>query len=676
MDDSERAFHNSLKPSWDANGTLVYAAPAQLSSSRRSRKIQKRDDLLVIQKGKIISEGRDVMFARFSGEVSFHIHKLPDFSDHQKPSVDVLKKQKTITSVTIKEGVPFASLPANFKYHEFFDEKNPGDQATTHEKLVWELASVLFDTIDVPEDLHNVPSAPNLLRKDQVSAFWQKLVAQACNRYVAMAKSSEEKAIACLSGHRVQEACGHLLDGKDFHLAALVALIGGNERMKKNIREQLNEWQKSKVLSEFSQPIRAIYELLAGNVCGCDGTKGAPIEDRIETFIISKRFGLDWRQAFGLRLWYAILVSDDIARAVQMFAADLRQEKEPAKPQAWYVEQGISPLWNDPALESREDLLWGLLKLYADPNTDLESVLRPENSQLSPLNVRLSWQLSRALTASGKASYGEGDEKADQLTLSFAAQLTNEGNWVDAMFVLLHLSSALVRAKAILDHLAHHAGRIGPEDGQTFVTLVHDFHIPGKWVWEAKALYMRSVQKDPRGEVECLLQAGAYEEAHRTFSREVAPTTIIGRDWETLRALLAGFKGQEASIAEWHLGGGLYADYLHVIDAQKKGKVDVMVLERLLTALPAMVEDGRHASFPETVAVQEISGVVAQMVVEMGKHGNVSHTFLLEILSTTNELQNKDLSKVLRLPLTEDKYLKHTADLSLGLYKGIMAGGR
>src|SRR5277367_1769669 len=343
-----------------------------------------------------------------------------------------------------------------------------------------------------------MPAASNILRKDNLSAFWQKLVGQASNRYVAMAKSSEEKTIACLSGHRIPEACGHLLNGKDFHLATLVALIGGNDRMRRDIREQLNEWQKSKVLSEFSQPIRAIYELLAGNVCVCDGTKGAPIEDRIESFIISKRFGLDWRQAFGLRLWYAILGSDDIARAVELFAEDLEQDKETARPQAWYVEQGISPLWNDEALDSREDLLWGLLKLYANHNTDLESVLRPENSQLSPLNVRLSWQLSRALIASGKASYGEdGDEKADQLTLSFAAQLTNEGNWVDAAFVLLHLSSASGRAKAILDHLAHHASRIGPEDGQTFVTLVQDLRIPSTWVWEAKALYMRSVQKDP-----------------------------------------------------------------------------------------------------------------------------------------------------------------------------------
>lgn len=276
--------------------------------------------------------------------------------------------------------------------------------------------------------------------------------------------------------------------------------------------------------------------------------------------------------------------------------------------------------------------------------------------------MRLSWQLSRALLASGKASYGDAsDEKADQLTLSFASQLVNEGNWLDATFVLLHLSSVSARAKSIQDHLAHHAGLIGPEDGQFFSILIRDLHIPSKWIWEAKALYMRSVQKDPKGEVECLLRAGAFDEAHRTFSKEVAPKTIIERDWDTLRALLSGFKGREYSVAEWHRGGELYADYLTLIESQKKGtgKIDGMLLERLLSALPAMCENERHASFIETVAVQEISAVVANIVTELAKKGD-----------------NKDHLRLLRLPLTEDKHLKHTIDLSLGFYKSLMTGGR
>ena len=276
--------------------------------------------------------------------------------------------------------------------------------------------------------------------------------------------------------------------------------------------------------------------MLSGNVCVCDGSKGAPIEDRMETFVISKRFGLDWRQSFGLRLWYAIKSSDDLGEAVHLFFEDLQQDKEDTKPRAWYVEQGIPPLWNDEDLQSREDLLWGLLKLYAISETDLEAVLRPENTQLSPLNFRLSWQLSLALTSTSACTYGpDGDNKADALTLAFATQLTNCGAWLDTVFVLLHLSSPTVRAKNIQTHLAHHASRIGNPDSSAFTYLIHDLHVPEIWLWEAKALYARSVLRDPKREVEYLLLAESFEEAHRTLRASVAPQGYIlwsktGRD--------------------------------------------------------------------------------------------------------------------------------------------------
>lgn len=575
-------------------------------------------------------------------------------------------------------GVPQARLCLPFKLIDFIGEREPRDPAAAHENLVWELASILFDHIDIPEDLKNFPAAFKFLRKDNLSAFWEKVVEQASVRQVTMAKSSEEKAIAAICGHRIPDACNHLLTGKDFHLATLVALLDGNQAVRKNIKEQLNEWNKARVLSEISQPIRAIYEILAGNVCVCAGIKGAPIEDRVDSFTMSKRFGLDWRQAFGLRLWYAITSSDELEHAVQKFTEDLEQDKETAKPFAWYVEQNISPLWDDQHLDEREDLLWGLLKLYSDHTTDLQAVLRPENSQLSPFNMRLSWQLSQALTASGKCSYGEqADEKADRLTLSFAAQLTNDGHWLDAVFVLLHLSSAPARAKSIQDHLGHHAGRIGSEDGAAFNTLIDAFKIPSSWVWEAKALYMRAVVKDSRREVDCLIRASAFDEAHRTFCKAVAPTAVIERDYATLRKLLDGFAGRGPGISGWNLGGAAYKDYLAVLDGEKKGQTDAVAVERLLGSLPAMLSDARNVGFLERVAVQEIGACVAKVVVEMGRDGKVSASRLFGWVEDrrANTMQGHDQSRVLRLPLTEDRYLKHTTDLSLQYYRGVLAGG-
>jgi nuclear pore complex protein Nup98-Nup96 len=70
MTDVDRAFRDSMKPSWGPDGTLVYAAPPNSRSfGRSSRRIRERDGLLTIQKGGIVSESRDVRFAKFSNEV-------------------------------------------------------------------------------------------------------------------------------------------------------------------------------------------------------------------------------------------------------------------------------------------------------------------------------------------------------------------------------------------------------------------------------------------------------------------------------------------------------------------------------------------------------------------------------------------------------------------------------
>lgn len=70
MDDKERAYHDSFKPSWGPDGTLVYAAPPNTKPfGRSSRRVRDSDGLLTVQKGGVVSENRDVRFAKFSNEV-------------------------------------------------------------------------------------------------------------------------------------------------------------------------------------------------------------------------------------------------------------------------------------------------------------------------------------------------------------------------------------------------------------------------------------------------------------------------------------------------------------------------------------------------------------------------------------------------------------------------------
>lgn len=653
----DREFHDSLKPSWGPDGLLVFAAQPDASAFGRSgRAIREKDGLLEIQGVFDVSDARDIRFAKFSYE----------------SSVKSVQKQKEVTTITKSNGIPSAQIVHAFKYTDFAESITARNPSAVQEKLVWELAGALFDPIEIPEDLEDIPNIADRLRKERVSNLWQKLVEPTSTRNARMAKTHEEKAIACLSSHKVIDACNHLLAGENFHLATLVALLGNRtQSMSKDIKDQLQVWNSARLLPEINTPIRALYEILAGNVCVCSGKKDGPREDRFDTFVISTQFGLDWRQAFGLRLWYAISAERSLEEAVKLYAADLSQDREQQRPCPWYVEQKMDPLWEDPDRTNREDLLWGLLKLYSNPQKeDLQSILRPENSQLSPLDVRLAWQLGRALIATGRFSYGsESNEKEDTLTLKFASQLTSQGDWLDAAFILLHISSEVGRTKAIKEHISRHAGMIGDENSPEFQTLTSEFKVPASWVWEAKALYMRSVRKNPRAEVECLLQAGSWENAHTVFSSEVAPTAIIERDYPMLKKLLRGFKGKETKIDGWHLGGELYSDYLSLVEGQK----DPKVLDRLLASLPAIAN--RQGSMMETIAIQEIGGAVAKTV--LASQTLVSLLSLSWKSAQTNFfLQTKDRYKVLRLPLTEDKCLQHTVDLSLNYYKAAMAVSR
>lgn len=372
----------------------------------------------------------------------------------------------------------------------------------------WELASVLFDN-----------------NGSDLSAFWQRLVDKSTTRSVNEASTLEEKAVACLAGNRIVDACKQLLAGKNFRLATLVAAVGTNQHAKRDVRGQLKDWQENQVLSEISEPIRAMYEVLAGNTCICDGMKAVPIESRIESFVISQRFNLDWMQSFGLRLWHGGHRS--VAEAVRSFQNDIGQDRE-AEPD--------SPLWI-------------LLKLFAEGRVDYSY-------------YRLNWLLTRALYSNGKITFGpNAGEKLDEMTTSFASQLLAKNQWISAIFVLTHLSSPSARTSAIREQLGRNAGLINEKDtkdGGVMNTLTNKLKIPGPWIWEAKALYARSVLKDSVAEFAYLLLAEDFIEANRTFLKRVAPTAIVRREYTSLYEYAKLLFHVKDKLPDWQTGAAVY----------------------------------------------------------------------------------------------------------------------
>lgn len=70
MNVTERAFHDSIKPRWGADGTIIFAGRSNgRPVSRSSRATFDRDGLLIVQKCDLATNTGDIRFARFSSEV-------------------------------------------------------------------------------------------------------------------------------------------------------------------------------------------------------------------------------------------------------------------------------------------------------------------------------------------------------------------------------------------------------------------------------------------------------------------------------------------------------------------------------------------------------------------------------------------------------------------------------
>lgn len=81
MSESDRNFHESMKPSWGPDGTLVYASLADSKPlGKTTRRARERNGLLAVQKKAVVSESRDVRFAKFSNEVGSSHANLVGFS--------------------------------------------------------------------------------------------------------------------------------------------------------------------------------------------------------------------------------------------------------------------------------------------------------------------------------------------------------------------------------------------------------------------------------------------------------------------------------------------------------------------------------------------------------------------------------------------------------------------
>ncbi|PYH88593.1 hypothetical protein BO71DRAFT_365099 [Aspergillus ellipticus CBS 707.79] len=644
----DRAFHHSFKPRWGSVNSILCA----------------RNEMGGVQSGNggwqpkfsVTSEGRDVSLLEFNKEI--------------EPS-EMLDAQRKQSAVSRVDGVPFARL-ATADFRQFTQASNLVQ--SDHERLLWQLANILFND-DVEDDISaGVP--PQLrgqyrhrIKKDRLSRLWEGIAREKHAQAVARASSAEERAVYLLCSHRIDEACKVLVASHNYHLATLVAQIGRDPTTRADMAKQIEMWRQSNVYSEMTEPVRALYELLAGNALRSDGKLTGALEDRVSELVFSTRFELDWFQAFGLRLWYGTMDDEPLEAAVSRFVDDLSNGGEPAFPSPHgSVSEGSSTA----DTLGRESPLWVLLKVYAAtvgaqnssvPAQEFPAALLPESVSGDKLSNRLSFQLCQLLAAviGRHESFQINTTQLDQLVWDYAWELCCSGALGRTLFVLLHLSRASDRERAVKETLARFAPELPDPvtaDGQPSAMwryLTQDLQLPEGWLWVAKALYARDTG-DAAREVDYLVRAKNWNDAHATFCRIVGPTAVIEGDFATLEILVTGFGEEpERKVRGWASGGGIYDDFLRLATA--KGKRDSTRLSRLVQALVTMGDKISQAGvegLEERVAFREMSRAVA---------GWTAHEEQIE------------LSSVLSLPLTGDARVAQTAEMSRRYYRTIMAGG-
>lgn len=240
-----------MKPRFtDAHGTLVYAIPGAAPAI---------DAPFEPAMKPLVGANMDVRFAKFK--------------PFNNVSTQTLAVQQEGTTISMQDAFPFAKVPQVM----FFSLVNSTDTGA-RERQLWKLCSLFLDDLGAAaaETARGVPDTQRedleeQIRMDALGAFWAKeILVEDVKVALKKAGGAEEKALVLLTNGDVGGACEVLAQGGDYKLAMLVSQLPGSERSRELVRKQTEHWRARNDWAEFSDAVRALYSICAGEVCRVD----------------------------------------------------------------------------------------------------------------------------------------------------------------------------------------------------------------------------------------------------------------------------------------------------------------------------------------------------------------------------------------------------------------------
>lgn len=366
-----------------------------------------------------------------------------------------------------EDGIPFANPSPDLSFASFVSQFPSTDQS--FEPTLFRLGHALFDNIDfrleqIP-DISARQRIADIRRKTELSKWLKTAVSSVVESDLRKNLDAQWDSIlfTLLSGYQVERACEKALDGGNAKLASLIAQCPGDAQFRADLQSQLDIWREQRIDAHIGEDTRKVYALLAGIADTLEGSGGSGVEQCPDVDLAK---GLDWKRAFGLRLWFGMSMDAPIADVFQEYDRLWHEGlSSVAAPVPWYAErpsgEQAASQWRTPSNAQPPDALYALIKLFADPACNLSSILSSFSFSASPADYRLPWHLyiilSRCLrirdladrdtTVRGEDDDGESDVEghspsADLLANSYASQLEQLGMIQEAVFVLLHLEAS------------------------------------------------------------------------------------------------------------------------------------------------------------------------------------------------------------------------------------------
>jgi nuclear pore complex protein Nup98-Nup96 len=454
----------------------------------------------------------------------------------------------------------------------------------TQDRDIWELAAILFDenSIEIPDGTMAESVILKIKeegRRRELGDWLAKSVADSAQVDVDQATDELGAVYSLLTGYKINQAAKRAVQSRNYHLASVLPFLGSADiDVRTDAKHQLADWAENKTTLYIPKDVRRVYELLAGNttVSGGSGSDRVYMAD-----------GLDWQRAFGLELWYGGKRSTPISETVEKYRLSTLNAANKVAP----VPQG--------------DRSFALLSLYDSISPNLANALEVGNN-----SSRVPWLLYCGLVLARGKFKDEGNVVGDNLSQCYGSELEAAGNWLEALFVYLHIHNESVAQQEVQRVLSLHVREISAS--AELQQKLRALGIADSLVHEADALIARYNQDHLR-ETHSLLAANLEIDAHEVLVTNVAPEAVIAENFQLLRELLGSFHYTD-SIPAWGLGGQVYSDYVSLIESRKAGdghRADELA-NRLVASLSNMKSVDR---FYPRVAMSIMSSYVASFAI-------------------------------------------------------------